>query len=89
MNLYVANTIEKAIKIPLKIYGQSSAEQLINEHINRLFGGTDGDYFVLNSVKQRSINGKEYKIVLVEDRDQVKHQVYFEYVPLESNTSIR
>jgi hypothetical protein len=89
MNLHIANTIEKAIKIPFKQYEQHKVEQIVNEQINRLFGGTDGDYFVMNIVTRRNMQGKEFKIVLVEDRDQIKHQVYFELVPMEKATQIR
>ena len=88
MILHVADTVEKAIKIPVKQYGQHQVEQLVNEYIEKLFGGTDGDYFTMNSVVRRDMSGREFKIVLVEDRDQVKHQVYFELVRTEPTKTI-
>lgn len=88
MNIQIANSVATAIKVSVKLYGQHNAEQVINEHINNIFGGTDGDYFIVNSMKRQTPNGKEYKLVLVEDRDQVKHQVFFELVPVPSSNTI-
>ena len=86
MNINRGTTIETAIKIPYKIYEQHKVEQTINEYIDQIFGGTDGDYFVMNSMKRRNMQGTEFKIVLVEDRDQIKHQVYFELIQIKEKT---
>ena len=89
MMIHRGTSTQDAIKIPFKIYEQHQVEYKINEYIDQMFGGTDGDYFVMSNQLRKDINGKQFKILLVEDRDQIKHSVYFELIQLDKTTTIR
>ena len=89
MKLHIANSVENAIKLNVQSFGQHQIEHTVNEHIAHLFGGEDGDYFTMNSMVRRDMTGREFKIVLVEDRDKVRHQVYFELINKEPSSFVR
>jgi hypothetical protein len=77
MKIYRGDTAETAIVIPAKAGELSRSDQIIDATINEMFGSRNGDFFVHASQLRRDITGKTYKIVLVEDKDAVRHQVYF------------
>lgn len=89
MQIHRGTTVETAIPITYKTYGQHNVEQIINEYIDQMFGSNDGNYMVLNSQHRTDLKGREFKILLVEDRDNVKHQVYFHLIPTEQKTTIQ
>jgi len=77
MKIYRGDSAQNAIVIPAKIGEQSRADETIDATINQIFGSKNGDFFVHASQLRRDITGKTYKIVLVEDKDEIRHQVYF------------
>ena len=43
---------------------------------DQLFGNNDGNYFVL-SEQMTKFRNEDYYVIYAEDRDQVKHSIYF------------
>jgi len=47
--------------------------------VNRVYGGNDDSYFVLSETTlEHRKGGKRYKVLFLEDKDSIKHTVYFE-----------
>ena len=81
MNIHRATSAKTAIQIHVKENELGNADYVIDKHIQEIFGGIDGNFFVHNSRIMESFDkSKTYKVFLIEDRDQVKHTVFFELV---------
>lgn len=76
----IATTKENAIVIHCKLYENSKVEETIMSHIENTFGKKDGSYFIKGNQEVRDIKGDIYKILLVEDSDNITHQLYFRII---------
>lgn len=85
MKNHIANTSANAIEIKCPKFGQSQAEYEINGIIEKIFGKEDGNYLVLASEIREDLKRDTYKIVLVEDKDKDKHQLYFKLISPKKN----
>lgn len=70
-------TKETALKV------ESASSGLVNrdiyKYIEDTFGKEDGEYFIHNETeKEDRQTGKKYKILMVEDKDNKFHQVWFD-----------
>ena len=80
MNIYRASTADTAIKIPATIGESHKSDKIIEQYIEQMFGGLNGDYFIMNTQIRTDIKGRTFKILLVEDKDEEKHTLYFQLI---------
>lgn len=66
--------------IDMSHYGSAaSGGRAIYKIIENRFGGVDGDYFILNeSTVTNANNSKKFRVLLIEDKDEVRHQIFFD-----------
>lgn len=63
--------------------GASSISTAIHKQISKIFGGKDSDYFTHSEQIVELLHKKEnkihkFKVVLVEDANEAKHQLWFD-----------
>jgi hypothetical protein len=80
MIIHRATSADNAIKINAKLGESYRTEEQIEAHINELFGRNNGDFFVIGSQTRKDFNGRLFKIVTVEDKDEDKHSVFFQLI---------
>ncbi len=77
MEIIRGTGIDNPIKITNGLY--LSDEIILNE-IETLFGSKDEAYFIINTQAIQLSDKRRFKIVYVEDKDRIKHSVFFQLV---------
>jgi hypothetical protein len=83
MIIHRGTSPDNAIKIRYSQNDLSKADQIIAHYIDELFGQNDSDYFIHNSYNRTDNKNRHFRLMLIEDRDTIKHTVYFEYIKLD------
>ena len=80
MKIHRATSADNSIKLHTKPYEETNIDSMISNHLDEMFGSKNGDYFILNAQTRSDFRGKKFRILLVEDKEMDKHQLYFEII---------
>lgn len=80
MIIHRGTSLKEAIKVKTNPHDSSYAESLIEHYLDELFGLEDGAYFIHSSAIHQIQNYRKFRVMLIEDKDTIKHQIFFEYV---------
>lgn len=72
---------DNSIKIKYPVKNPSLFDQIVAHYLDELFGFRDGDYFIHTAQERTDNTGRRFRILFVEDKETIKHQVFFEYIP--------
>lgn len=79
MKIHRSTSKDTAIRINI-LDTHEAVDDVITRELGQLFGNRDGDYFVHSSEKRTIISGRVFMLLLVEDKDEDRHMMYFELV---------
>lgn len=80
MEIYRGIDSNDPIKVSAKVGEAHKIDYAVEQYLNQIFGGNNGDYFIINSQERSDFKGDKFRILFVEDKDEVKHSLFFQLI---------
>ena len=80
MEVHRATDSNTAIKVPARVGESHKIDYAVEQYLNEIFGHSNGEYFIVNSSERSDFQGRKFRILVVEDKDEIKHTLFFELI---------
>jgi len=84
MKIYRGLTKDEAIPVYIDPNDLSCKDRIVDQTLEEMFGKNDGEYFVINSMLRTDNERQIFRVMYIEDKDNVKHTIYFKYIKAKS-----